>query len=166
MQPGRPVPYGHAQLVLERVADDLDDARIDAACALDRVRARFRDRELDVFDLVDGETQPACDGRDGEARGGDPLCTPGDLQLDGAVRRDFQGMGGRVHTSAFMALCSSSKMPKIFTKPVMSKIFLICGLVQTRLTEPPCSRTRLRPPISTPSPVESMYRTFSRLMTR
>ena len=52
-----------------------------------------------------------------------------------------------IHTSAFIAASSLSKMPKILTRPVMSKIFLICGFVQTRFTEPPCSRTRLRPPI-------------------
>ncbi len=55
-----------------------------------------------------------------------------------------------VHTRAFIAASSLSKMPKILTRPVMSKIFLICGLVQTKFTEPPCSRTRLRPPIKTP----------------
>ena len=98
--------------------------------------------------------QAAGDRRDGEARDGDPFGARRNLQ------RTMPGLGcvdgGRIHASAFIALCSSSKMPKIFTRPVMSKIFLICGLVQTRLTEPPCSRTRLRPPINTPNPVESM----------
>src|SRR6202022_3447080 len=155
MQPGRAIAHRDAQLVLERLADDLDDAGVHAAGALDGVRARFRDGELDVFDLVDRKPQPARDGAGGPPYG-DPLGTPGYLQLDRAVRRHFQRVGGRVHTSAFMALCSSSKIPKIFTRPVMSKIFLICGLVHTRLTEPPCSRTRLSPPISTPRPVESM----------
>src|SRR5581483_10702955 len=131
-------------------------AGVDAAGALNRVRAGLRDGELDVFDLVDREAQPAGDGGDGEACHGDPFRAPGDLQLDGPVRGDFQRSRRGVHTSAFIALCSSSKMPKIFTSPVMSKIFLICGFVQTRLTEPPCSRTRLRPPMSTPRPVESM----------
>jgi len=120
----------------------------------DAGRARFRDCQLNVFDFLDRKTEPVRDGRNREPRDCDPLGAPWNAQFDNAGDR-FAHLE-RVQTSAFIAESSSSKIPKILTSPVMSKIFLICGLVQTRFTDPPCSRTRLRPPISTPRPVESI----------
>src|SRR5581483_12132308 len=100
---------------------------------------------------------------DGETSNRDPFGLCGNAQFDDVGR--FRLRDGFDHARAFFAPCSSSKIPKIFTSPVISKIFLICGFVHTRFTVPPCSRTRFNPPMRTPSPVESIYRTFSRLIT-
>src|SRR5271154_3046871 len=156
------VTHVNPQVRRRRLAGDID--RFDIGPLLDADRAGFRDREFQILDLFDGKRQAVRDRRYGETCDGHPFRLPRNAQLDRAEMLSARLDG--VHASAFFAPASSSKMPKILTSPVMSKIFLICGFVQTRLTEPPCSRTRLRPPIKTPRPVESMYRTFSKLITR
>ncbi len=65
------------------------------------------------------------DGRGGEPRERNPFGASRDAQLDEVGARLLDGL---IHTSAFIAASSLSKMPKILTRPVMSKIFLICGL--------------------------------------
>src|ERR1700683_369247 len=131
---------------------------------LNSVGTGLCDSEFDIFDLVDREIQAARHCGDGKPRKRDPFRLTPNPKIDDV---DIVGIRQRlIHTSAFVAASSFSKMPKILTSPVMSNIFRICGFVHTRLTEPPCSRTRLRPPINTPSPVESIYRTFSRSMTK
>src|SRR5580698_1032506 len=92
------------------------------------------------------------DGGSGQPSQRHPLGACGDAQFDELQVGVLDGL----RHATFIAASSLSKIPKIFTSPVISKIFLICGLVQTRFTDPPCSRTRLSPPINTPNPVESM----------
>ena len=145
------IAHAHAQRIAERLARELDELAV--RLVLDDGGARLGDRELDVLDLLDREPQPVGHRRGGEPRERHPFGARGNAEVDELGSRLLHRL---VHTRAFIAASSLSKIPKIFTRPVMSKIFLICGFVQTRFTDPPCSRTRLRPPISTPRPVESI----------
>ena len=54
---------------------------------------------------------------------------------------------------------------KTLVSPVILKILRIFSWVQTSWSEPSWLRTRLSPPTSTPSPVESRKSTFSRSTT-
>src|SRR5579863_17225 len=145
------VVYANAQQIRERFAGQVDEFAV--PFMLNHGRAGLRDGQLYVLDLFDRKVQAVGHGRGGEAGECDPFGPRRNAQLDELLLGRLEGW---IHTNAFIAASSLSKMPKILTNPVMSKIFLICGFVQTRLTDPPCSRTRLSPPIKTPKPVESI----------
>ena len=57
-------------------------------------------------------------------------------------------------------------MGNTFVSPVIRKIFRMRSCVHTSRNEPSCARTRLRPPTSTPRPVESRNSTPSMSTTR
>ena len=121
---------------------------------LNHRRARLGHRKLHVLDVFDRKLETVRYGGRRQAHERNPLGPARNPELDDLRRR--VAFDGLIHAKAFIAASSPSKMPNILTSPVMSKIFLICGFVQTKFTDPPCSRTRFRPPMSTPKPVESM----------
>src|SRR5215212_8214887 len=119
---------------------------------LDALGAHPRLAGHDADDQADRAQQPRL-RREGQAHGGRPEA--GD------------GIHGRGYSAGAEEIASLTELwiGNTLVRPVMRKILRIFSWVQTSWSEPSWLRTRLRPPTSTPRPVESRKSTFSRSTT-
>src|SRR5215472_9738446 len=105
------------------IVEDALDVDVAATGVLDAAIACLGDGELEILDVLDRKTGSARDARGREPRDSDPLGKRRNADGDrgGAVLRRGFGVLQRLSHAAF----SESYIPKIFDRPVMSKIFLI-----------------------------------------
>ena len=140
--------------------------------------AQLVDGEPEVLDLLDVESRPRRHGRDREADEHEQVVLDGERQLHGTARgggagrssrlprdQDPRSRRSRARPQLPSAGSSAGWMVNSSIRPVISKTFRIRGSATTTRSSRPTSTHRLRAPMSTPSPVESMKVTPDRSTT-